>query len=107
MRQSYSRSLEYLETETPQSNEEKIKDQFRHQLLLVSGFNEDEIDTKTLNEISDEDFQTMVKQRLLGEMINNGATQKVVDLKEVEEYVASGWEYVASLPNGKAILKLP
>jgi hypothetical protein len=25
----------------------------------------------------------------------------------VENYIAQGWEYAGSLPNGKAILKLP
>ena len=28
-------------------------------------------------------------------------------LREVETYLTKGWEYVAALPTGKAVLKLP
>jgi hypothetical protein len=40
-------------------------------------------------------------------MKNNGARQRVVPLGRVERYVREGWEFVAALPNGKAIVRLP
>jgi len=109
MRQSYSKAQEYLETAgaAMRTSEEKMREAFRRQLLLVAGFKEEEIDSKSLAEADGKEFLAMVRQRLLGEMVNNGATQKVVTLDEVEKYVAQGWEFVAALPNGKAILKLP
>jgi hypothetical protein len=107
MRDSYTKSLELLETEARSTDEEKIRNQFRRQLLLVAGFKDEEIQSQPLDEIDDQTFQAMVKQRLLGEMINNGATQKTVSMEDVEDHLAQGWEYVAPLPNGKAILKLP
>jgi hypothetical protein len=107
MRNSYSKSLQLLETETKPTSEDAIREQFRRQLLLLAGFDQEEIENQALGEIDDETFQATVKQRLLGEMINNGATQKVVDLDKIEAHISKGWEYVAALPNGKAILKLP
>jgi uncharacterized membrane protein YqiK len=109
MRQSYSKAQEYLETAGAaiRTSEEKMREAFRRQLLLVAGFKEEEIDSKSLAEADGEEFLAMVRQRLLGEMVNNGATQRVVALDEVEKYVAQGWEFVAALPNGKAVLKLP
>jgi hypothetical protein len=40
-------------------------------------------------------------------MANNGAKQTIVAVEEVEKCLGQGWEYVATLPNGKAILKIP
>lgn len=56
---------------------------------------------------SDEDFQKMVRERLLGAMANNGNRQKVVPFVEVKGALAEGWEFVAMLPNSEAIMKLP
>jgi len=44
---------------------------------------------------------------LLGAMANNGSRQKIVSLTDVERYIAEGWEYVASIPNDRAIIKMP
>ncbi len=107
MRDSYRKAQDFLETVGVRTGEDKIKESFRRQLLMVAGFKEEEIDARSLAQASDEEFQSMVKQRLLGEMVNNGAVQKVVGVNEVERYIGEGWEFVATLPNGKAILKLP
>ena len=40
-------------------------------------------------------------------MENNGNHQRVIPINEVENYLTKGWEYVAALPTGKAVLKLP
>ncbi len=57
--------------------------------------------------ISNQELHEAIKRKLLGVMTNNGAKQKVVNLSEVEQYILGGWEFVATLPNEKAILKLP
>jgi hypothetical protein len=56
---------------------------------------------------SDEEFQGLARERLLGKMANNGARQKVISLSEVEKHVRMGWEFVAPLSNDRAIMKLP
>jgi hypothetical protein len=108
MREAYRRSQEFLQTvEAGGTREEKVREEFRKQLLLVAGFKQDEIEKMDVMSKSDDEFQGLVRERLLGKMTNNGASQKVVDLDEVEKHVAMGWEFVASLSNGKAIMKLP
>jgi hypothetical protein len=49
----------------------------------------------------------MVRQRLLGAMANNGARQRVVGVNEVERFITEGWDFVAALPNDRAIMKIP
>ena len=108
MREAYRRSQEFLQTvEAEGSREEKVREEFRKQLLLVAGFKQDEIEKMDAMSKSDEEFQGLVRERLLGKMANNGTKQKVIDLDEVEDNVAKGWEFVASLSNGKAIMKIP
>jgi hypothetical protein len=108
MREAYRRSQEYLQTTKVESaSEERIRDAFRRQLLLIAGFRQDEIDKMDLSSIDDEEFQKMVRNRLLGTVANNGARQKVIRLDDLEGYIAQGWEFVAQLPNERAIVKLP
>jgi hypothetical protein len=108
MREAYRRSQEYLQTTKVESaSEERIRDAFRRQLLLIAGFRQDEIDKMDLSSIDDEEFQKMVRNRLLGTVANNGARQKVIRLGDLEGYIAQGWEFVAQLPNERAIVKLP
>ena len=52
-------------------------------------------------------LEYLVRERLLGVMANNGSRQKVIRAGEVEQYIQQGWEYVASLPDDRMILKLP
>ncbi|MDG6969449.1 MAG: hypothetical protein JRN13_03060 [Nitrososphaerota archaeon] len=66
-----------------------------------------DVDKLDLSSIKDEDFQKMVREKLLGAMANNGSRQKVIHTGEVERYIQHGWEYVASLSDDRAILKLP
>ncbi|MBO3754435.1 MAG: hypothetical protein FGF53_06125 [Candidatus Brockarchaeota archaeon] len=56
------------------------REEFRRQLLLVAGFKPEEVSKMDLLNIEDEEFQEMVRQRLLGNMVNNGATQRVIDV---------------------------
>jgi len=106
MRESYRRSLRYLETSNDEVSEDKLQTALRRQLLLVAGFSGDEIDSLD-PDMSDEEFQETVRRKLLGSMTNNGNSQKVVGLQEVEEFLARGWNFVAKLSEEKAILRLP
>ena len=107
MRGAYKKCEHLLQTAKTEPEEQKIKEAFKEQLLLVAGLKQEEISKIDLNEMSNEELQKMVRERLLGAMVNNGNHQRVIPLKEVETYLTNGWEYVAALPSGKAVLKLP
>jgi len=106
MRESYRRSLQYLETSSSEIGEDKLQIALRRQLLLVAGFSGDEIDDLD-PDMSDVEFQETVRRKLLGSMTNNGNSQKVVNIREVEEFLGRGWNFVAKLSEEKAILRLP
>jgi len=106
MREAYRRSQEYLQTTRPETSREKLVEEFRKQLLLVAGFSQDEISRIEVTDLTDEEFQALVRKRLLGNVNADYGTQKVVNLNELEKYLENGWEYVATLPNQKVIVKL-
>ena len=106
MREAYKRSLEYLETRKTSVNGESLQDALRRQLLLVAGFSADEVDSMD-HSMSDEEFQEAVRRKLLGSMVNNGNSQRVIQVHEVEEFLTRGWQFVAKLTEDKAILRLP
>ncbi len=104
MRESFRRSQEYLQTTKPEAGREKLIEEFRKQLLLVAGFTQKEIDQMDVASLSDEEFQETVRKRLL-ENRNDCCMQKVIGLNELEKYLENGWEYLATLPNQKVIVK--
>ena len=107
MREAYRRSQEYLQTtRKDETSEERLRDSFRKQLLLVAGFSAEEVEELDLS-MNDETFQEIVRRKLMGAMVNNGASQKVVDVEEVECYLSGGWDFVANLPNERVVIKLP
>jgi len=106
MREAYRRSQEYLQTiRVEETGEERLVQAFRKQLLLVAGFKQDEIDKMDLSAVSDEELQEIVRKKLLGQEANDCAKQKVVSVDEVNKYLIQGWEYVASLPNNKVVIR--
>jgi len=108
MRASYQRSQDYLQTAAPEAaSPDKIREEFKKQLLLVAGFKPEEVGKMDVLGMGDDEFQAMIRQKLLSMMENNGARQKIVPVEEIEKHIAKGWEFVAALPNGKAVIKLP
>ena len=105
MRQSYNKCLEYLETSTQHTNEDRIREDFRNQLLLVAGYTSEEIDSMDMN-LDDEGFQKTIRSKLVGSMVNNGHPQKIVSFNDLEEFMNKGWEYVAKISDDKVIIKL-
>jgi len=49
----------------------------------VAGFKKDEVEKMNLNELTNEQLQNIVRQKLLGTMSNNSSRQKVIAIKEV------------------------
>jgi integrase len=106
MRESYKRSQKFLQTKGRDESEDKLKESFRKQLLLVAGFSQEELEEIDTS-MDDGAFQEMVRKRLLGTLANNGANQKVIGVEEVERFLSSGWNFVASLPDDRIVVKLP
>ena len=105
MRESYRKSLEYLETTRVEVAEDRLQNALRRQLLLVAGFSGEEIDDLDLT-MGDDVFQELVRRRLVGSMVNNGNSQRVVSINDVEDFLGRGWSFVAKLSDAKAILKI-
>ena len=104
MRGSYAKAAaKYLQT-IKSETEDKIKQDFKKQLLAVAGYNEQEIAKYDLAKITDEELHQAVRKRLLAAP-NNGSRQKVVLTSEVDKFLDDGWEYVAPLSNDKAIIR--
>jgi hypothetical protein len=107
MKEAYKRCEPLLSTKAESATEEQIKKTFTEQFLLMSGYSKEEIEKMNLDELSNEEIQNIVRQKLLGVMTNNGSRQKVIPLGEVKSYIGQGYEYVASLPDAEAIVKMP
>jgi hypothetical protein len=108
LREAYRRGQEYLQTGRSESDsEERLRDSFRKQLLLVAGFKPEEVDEMDLS-MDDASFQETVRKRLLGQSREGGdASQRVVSVGDVDSYLSKGWGYVASLPGDRVILRTP
>jgi hypothetical protein len=106
MRAAYKKCEPLLQTRAG-VEERSLKEAFKEQLLLVAGFKEEEIGKMDLQEMTNERLQGIVRERLLGAMVNNGNHQRVIPVGEVEAFVSQGWEFVATLPNDRAVLRLP
>ena len=107
MRDAYKKCEPFLSTKAESASEEQIKKTLREQFLVVAGFKKEEVEKMDLDEMSDEELQNAVRQRLVGMMTGNGSRQRVIPVQEVRSYIGQGYEYVASLPDGGAIVKIP
>ena len=76
-------------------------------VLLVAGFKQEEMAKMDLEKMSNEELQKIVRERLIGAMVNNGNKQKIVPVHDIKKYISQGFEFVASLPDGEAIVKVP
>lgn len=57
--------------------------------------------------MSKEEVLKTVREKLLGSIVNNGNKQRVVLIGEVKSFIGQGFEYVAALPDGDAIIRIP
>ena len=103
MRESYRKAQRFLQT-TEVEGREDVKKLFKRQILLVAGFKPEEIKDEYF-ELSDEEFQRLVRERLFRHM-KNWSRQVVVSMEEMDHYLGNGWEFVACLPNNKVVLKI-
>lgn len=106
MRESYRKSLKFIETRISDVSEDNAKLYLQQQLLLAVGYKQEEIDKMDLTSMSNEEFQQLLRDKVAGAMNENGAKQKVVSAQEVEDYITKGYDFEAVLPNGKAVMRL-
>jgi len=107
MREAYKNCLQYLQATRAEATEEQIKKAFKKELLLVAGYSNEDVEAMNLDEMSDEELRSKIREKLLGMMANNGAKQRVVTVDDVDDYLAKGWEFVAALPKSKVIMRTP
>ena len=107
MRDSYKKSLKYLETRMNEVSEDNARLYLQQQLLSAVGYKQDEIDKMNLADMNTEDFQKLLRDKVAGAMASNGSKQRLVPMNEIEKLLGEGYEFQAVLPNGKAIMKLP
>jgi integrase len=107
MRQSYQKCLKYMETRTSEISDENARLYLQQQLLMAVGYKQEEMDKMNLNDMSNEDFQKLLRDKVAGAMTSNGSKQRLVPMNEIEKLLGEGYEFQAVLPNGKAIMKMP
>jgi len=106
MRESYRKCLKFIETRASEVSEDNAKLFLQQQLLSAVGYKQEEIDKMDLTNMSNEDFQQLLRDKVAGAMTENGAKQMVVSVNEIEKYIRDGYEFQAVLPNGKAVMRL-
>ncbi|MEM1613377.1 MAG: site-specific integrase, partial [Thermoplasmatales archaeon] len=95
MRESYSKSLRFLETERRGIKEEEMNEKindFKRMMLILAGYSNDEIDREKMLELSNEDLAKKIDEKK-AKSLNNGHSQKVVSMKEIRQYIEQGWEF--------------
>ena len=107
MREAYRMSTKFLETRYSELEEDKARMYLQQQLLSAVGYKPEEIDKMDLTEISNDDFQKLLRDKVAGAMASNGSKQRLVPMNEIEKLLGEGYEFQAVLPNGKAIMKMP
>ena len=107
MRESYRKCTKFLETRVSEPSENEAKTYLQQQLLLAVGYKQGEIDKIDLAELDNEAFQKLLRDKVTGTMAGNGSKQRLIDISEIGSYLDKGYEFQASLPNGKAVMKLP
>lgn len=107
-REQYSKCLDYIETTEHGKPQEDVKRSVMIEMLsLFLGYTQDKIDQLDLDNMSNEDFQNLIKKGLLGNITGNGTRQKIVSEKDIEHYMNQGYEVFTTLPSGKIVMKLP
>jgi hypothetical protein len=96
-----------METRTSEISDENARLYLQQQLLMAVGYKQEEMDKMNLNDMSNEDFQKLLRDKVAGAMTSNGSKQRLVPMNEIEKLLGEGYEFQAVLPNGKAIMKMP
>ena len=114
IRETYRKCEKHLSTEPERREEDKITEKLREYTITIF---ETTFNTKLKKEkkeelmkLTTENFEEELKRisnKRKTEILNNGNTQKIITINEIEEYINKGWEFITTLPDGKAIIRIP
>ena len=76
-------------------------------MLRAVGYSQEEMGRLKVQELDDEGDPETLREKLFATAMNNGQRQKVVASADVEKWMAEGWEWMGSLPDGRSVLRLP
>ncbi len=110
MREGYAKAAEnYLVTSLKESmGREMVLSTINGKLLEFSGYSSDEIVAMgDLSKLSSQEMQELVRRKATQALGLNSNSQKVVPMSQVKAHIQEGWEFVSSLPNEEAIIRLP
>ncbi len=107
MQDFYTKGIDQVTIMLKDEKKVNVREELVRELLKISGFKTDEVESMELSSLESADIQQMVREKLLGAMTNNGNKQKVIPVEQVKVALGEGWEYVDQLPNNEAIVKLP
>jgi hypothetical protein len=102
MREAYRKCEPLMTTEKQEGvSQENLKNVLREQLLLAEGAKVEELEKLDLDKMPNEDFQDMLRRRLLGVMTNNGNRQKIIPASDLKSHVSVSnpdWSRTPSTP---------
>ena len=114
IRETYKKCEKYLSTQPKRREEDNITEKLREYTITIF---ETTFNTKLKKEkkeelmkLTTENFEEELRRisnKRKSEILNNGNTQKIITINEIEEYINQGWEFITTLPNGKAIIRIP
>jgi len=110
MRDSYRKASEkYLETAKKEATDkDEVLTRMNRQFLILAGYKPEEIDDMgPLSEKTPEEIQELMRNKQMQALGLNGNKQKVVPMNEIKNWIVDGWEFVCTLPNDEAIVRLP
>lgn len=110
LRDAYTKAAEkYLITTKKETlSQDMVIATFNKQFLTMSGYTDEETaDLGDLSKLTPQEIQELVKKKSMESLGLNGNNQKVVLMDDVKNWVIQGWEYVTTLPNNEAIVRLP
>jgi len=126
MKAAYLKCLPLLATTSREESGKDLRKEFLTQILKEDGFTDQEIKDLGLLEMDPEKRRELRREKIFGtkdpakdtnemarlDRLNmskqrSGARQKIISSYAIEAYLNQGFEFISSIPNDKAIVKLP
>ncbi len=110
MRATYQRCQKYIGTAAAEVSDENMKHFVWNQFLIMAGYDQKEIEEMNFSNMTEQDVQKKVQERMgpqNGSRAENGSGQISIPVDSVDDYLSKNYLFVASLGNGKVIMKAP
>ncbi|MDG6908151.1 MAG: site-specific integrase, partial [Nitrososphaerota archaeon] len=90
LRNKYVAASKYLESSNLVSSGQSQEDEIRTQMLLLAGYDEEEIASQKLLYLSSTEVTRKIKERILSAATGEELRQKLIRLDELDSYLAKG-----------------